>query len=74
MSSINTKNSYRDTHLKSDDFFYSVKFPKIKFIPKSFNRELLIGDITIKYLTNEIILDADFNGIAVEFMENKSRF
>ena len=65
-ASINTKNKDRDTHLKSDDFFNSQKFPKIKFVSKSFDGDQLIGDLTIRDVTKEITLDVDFNGIAVD--------
>ena len=65
-ASINTKNKDRDTHLKSDDFFNSEKFPEIKFVSKSFDGEQLIGDLTIKDVTKKITLDVDFNGIAVD--------
>lgn len=65
-NSINTKNKDRDTHLRSDDFFSSEKFPEIKFVSKSFNGEKLVGDLTIKDVTKEITLDAELNGIAVD--------
>lgn len=65
-ASINTKNKDRDTHLKSDDFFNSQKFPEIKFVSKSFDGDQLIGDLTIRDVTKEITLDVDFNGIAVD--------
>lgn len=65
-SSINTKNNDRDTHLKSDDFFNSEKFPEMKFVSKSFTGEQLIGDLTIRDVTKEITLDAELNGIAVD--------
>ena len=65
-ASINTKNSDRDTHLKSDDFFNSEKFPEMKFVSKSFDGEHLIGDLTIRDVTKEITLDAEFNGVAVD--------
>lgn len=64
--SINTKNKDRDTHLKSDDFFNSDKFSEMKFASKSFDGGKLIGDLTIRDVTKEITLDADFNGIAVD--------
>jgi len=64
--SINTKNKDRDTHLKSDDFFNSAKYPEIKFVSKSFDGEKLIGDLTIRDITKEIALAVDFNGIAVD--------
>lgn len=65
-ASINTKNKDRDVHLKSDDFFNSEKFPEMKFVSKSFDGEHLIGDLTIRDVTKEITLDADFNGVAVD--------
>jgi polyisoprenoid-binding protein YceI len=65
-SSINTKNTDRDTHLKSDDFFNSEKYPEMKFVSKSFTGEQLIGDLTIRDVTKEITLDAELNGIAVD--------
>ena len=65
-ASINTKNKDRDAHLKSDDFFNSEKFPEIKFASKSFDGEQLTGDLTIRDVTKEITLDAEFNGIAVD--------
>lgn len=65
-ASLNTKNKDRDAHLKSDDFFNSEKFPEIKFVSKSFDGENLIGDLTIRDVTKEITLNADFNGVAVD--------
>lgn len=65
-ASINTKNKDRDTHLKSDDFFNSEKFPELTFVSKSFNGDKLVGDLTIRDVTKEITLDVDFNGIAVD--------
>ncbi|TYB75890.1 YceI family protein [Bizionia myxarmorum] len=65
-ASINTKNKDRDAHLKSDDFFNSEKFPEMKFVSKSFDGEHLVGDLTIRDITKEITLNADFNGVAVD--------
>ena len=65
-ASINTKNKDRDTHLQSDDFFNSEKFPEMTFTSKSFDGEHLIGDLTIRDITKEVTLNADFNGIAVD--------
>lgn len=64
--SINTKNNDRDTHLKSDDFFNSDKFPEMKFVSESFDGEKLIGNLTIKDVTKKVELDAELNGIAVD--------
>lgn len=65
-ASINTKNTDRDAHLRSDDFFNSEKFPELKFVSKSFDAENLVGDLTIRDITKEITLDVDFNGEAVD--------
>lgn len=64
--SVNTKNKDRDTHLRSDDFFSSEKFPEMKFVSKSFDGEKLVGDLTIKDVTKEVTLDAELNGVAVD--------
>ncbi|WP_047416372.1 YceI family protein [Cellulophaga sp. Hel_I_12] len=66
IGSINTKNKDRDTHLKSDDFFNSEKFPEMKFVSKSFNGEKLTGDLSIRDITKVVELDVDFNGVAVD--------
>ncbi|SMO37846.1 Polyisoprenoid-binding protein YceI [Saccharicrinis carchari] len=65
-ASINTKNKDRDSHLESEDFFNSEKFPEIKFVSKSLDGQQLIGDLTIREVTKEITLNVDFNGVAVD--------
>ncbi|MDC6366204.1 MULTISPECIES: YceI family protein [Flavobacteriaceae] len=64
--SINTKNSDRDNHLKSDDFFNAEGFPEMTFHSKSFDGSTMIGDLTIRDVTKEIALEVDFNGVAVD--------
>lgn len=66
IDSIHTKNKDRDAHLKSDDFFNSAQYPEMKFVSKSFNGETLVGDLTIRDVTKEVILNVAFNGIAVD--------
>jgi polyisoprenoid-binding protein YceI len=65
-ASVNTKNKDRDAHLQGDDFFNSEKFPEMKFISKSFDGNQLTGDLTIRDVTREVTLDAEFNGVAVD--------
>jgi polyisoprenoid-binding protein YceI len=65
-NSINTKNSDRDTHLKSDDFFNAEAYPEMIFKSKSFDGSTLVGDLTIRDITKQISLDVDFNGVAVD--------
>lgn len=69
VNSINTTNTDRDNHLKSDDFFNAEKFPKIVFKGKSMTKVndkkyKLIGDLTMRDVTKEVTLDVEFNGNA----------
>ncbi|RXJ46010.1 YceI family protein [Gelidibacter gilvus] len=66
IDSINTKNSDRDKHLKSDDFFNAEKHPNLSFKSKSFDGETMVGDLTIRDITKEVSLKVDFNGVAVD--------
>lgn len=66
IDSVNTNNRDRDNHLKSDDFFSAEKFPKLTFTSKSFDGEKMVGDLTIKGVTKEVILDTEYNGTAVD--------
>lgn len=66
VDSVNTNNKDRDNHLKSDDFFGSDKFPELTFKSKSFDGNKVTGDLTIKDVTKEITLDAEYNGTAVD--------
>lgn len=67
-ASINTKNSDRDSHLKSEDFFNVEKYPEMTFKSTSFDGRKMVGDLTIREVTKEITLDVDFNGIAVDHL------
>ena len=64
--SIVTKNSDRDAHLKSDDFFNATAYPDMTFKSKSFDGSQLTGDLTIRDITKEITLEVDFNGVAMD--------
>nr|WP_298997926.1 YceI family protein [uncultured Allomuricauda sp.] len=66
IGSINTKNTDRDNHLKSDDFFNVEAYPEMKFKSTYFNGEKMIGDLTIRDITRSIELNVDFNGVAVD--------
>lgn len=75
VDSINTKNEDRDTHLKSEDFFNAEKYPELTFKSTSFDGNKLVGDLTIKDVTKEIILNTDFNGTAVDpYEQTKAGF
>ncbi|MGM5631462.1 YceI family protein [Apibacter raozihei] len=64
IESINTKMKDRDNHLKSADFFDSAQYPKLSFKSTSgLQNGKISGNLTIRDVTKEIILDADFGGI-----------
>ena len=66
-TSVNTDNDQRDTHLKSDDFFSSSKFPDMVFVSKSVKKVgkdnyKVTGDLTIRGVTKSVVLDTKNNG------------
>ena len=71
-ASINTNQEQRDAHLKSDDFFNAESFPKIKFVSKELKHVggsdyKMTGDLTIRDITKEVVLDVEFGGKMVDF-------
>jgi polyisoprenoid-binding protein YceI len=66
-SSIYTNDAKRDMHLKSPDFFDVEQHPQITFqgssLVKIGQRYQLKGLLTIKGISNEVVLDAEFGGI-----------
>ncbi|MEN7551250.1 YceI family protein [Rapidithrix thailandica] len=77
--SINTKNSQRDEHLKSDDFFNAEAYPELTFKSTSFEKNgedyKLTGDLTIRDITRQVTLDVDFNGVVVDpYNQTKAGF
>ena len=64
-ASINTGAEQRDGHLRSADFFDSVKYPEMKFQATSFSpaKNELQGNLTIKDVTKPVKLEVDFGGI-----------
>lgn len=69
VSSINTRDPQRDGHLNSPDFFNVAQFPHMTF--KSTRVELLndteaklVGDLTIRGITREVVFDVDYAGQA----------
>lgn len=67
-ASVNTGSEQRDGHLRTVEFFDVEKFPEIKFKATSYEKisgddYKLQGDLTIKDVTKNITLNAEFGGI-----------
>jgi polyisoprenoid-binding protein YceI len=67
VASITTNEPQRDAHLRSDDFFNAEKFPRITFASKRVERVddenyRVVGDLTIRDVTREVVLDTEFEG------------
>ena len=76
VNSINTKNSDRDAHLKSEDFFAAESFPQILFSSENgIENGKLSGTIEVRGVKKEITLDVDFGGVIVDpYGNNRAGF
>ncbi len=68
-ASVDTGNDRRDGHLRSDDFFGAEEFPSIMFTSTGVsevdgNKFHLNGDLTIKDVTQSVVLEGEFLGLA----------
>ncbi len=66
-ASINTKEEQRDRHLRSGDFFDAETYPTMTFKSTrveqdNANSGRLIGDLTIRDITKEVVLDVEYSG------------
>jgi polyisoprenoid-binding protein YceI len=66
-ATIETKTEMRDNHLRGEDFLDAERFPQLVFRsreirPTGENTFQLVGDLTIKDITREVVLDAEFLG------------
>jgi polyisoprenoid-binding protein YceI len=67
-ASIDTNNQPRDEHLRSGDFFDSSNYPVMRFVstsmvPEGENKYKLHGNLTIRDITNPVVLDVEFAGM-----------
>ena len=67
--SIFTDNERRDGHLRSSDFFSADDFPDMTFKSKGVRNVNgsefeIVGDLTIRDVTKEVVLEAEFLGAA----------
>lgn len=67
IDSISTGNEQRDGHLKSGEFFDAEAFPTLSFVSTSYSNNTLKGNLTIKDVTKEVELDAEFGGLMTDF-------
>jgi polyisoprenoid-binding protein YceI len=67
IDSISTGNEQRDGHLKSGEFFDAEAFPTLSFVSTSYLNNELKGNLTIKDVTKEVVLDAEFGGLMTDF-------
>jgi polyisoprenoid-binding protein YceI len=68
-ASIDTREEDRDNHLRSEDFLHVEKYPEIAFHSTAvelINDEhaRLVGDLTIRGETHEVVLDVEYQGMA----------
>jgi len=68
-SSVDTGVADRDGHLKSPDFFDVAQYPEVRFVgkhvqPRSGNEIDVVGDLTIKGTTREVVLRVEQHGQA----------
>ena len=66
-ASIDTRESQRDAHLRSPDFFDTEKFPTMTFKskriePTGAGRYRVVGDLTLRGTTQEFVLDVEQTG------------
>ncbi len=68
-ASVNTHNAQRDEHFRSADFFDVENYPYITFKSKRVvlndaHHGLLVGDLTIRDTTREVVLDVEYGGVS----------
>ncbi|HYX49580.1 MAG TPA: YceI family protein [Ktedonobacteraceae bacterium] len=68
-ASVNSRNAQRDEHFRSADFFDVEHFPYITFKSKHVTMQdahhgQLVGDLTIRNFTREVVLDGEYSGVS----------
>jgi polyisoprenoid-binding protein YceI len=75
-TSIDTDNSRRDDHLRSDDFFAAEKHPSITFKTTGYEKTgdktfTLTGDLTMHGTTKPVTLEGKVNGVITDQRSQK---
>ena len=68
VTSIDTHDEKRDEHLRSADFFDAENYPTITFastkiVPQGGDKFQVVGDLTIKGVTEQVVLEAEKTGM-----------
>jgi polyisoprenoid-binding protein YceI len=76
VASIDTRNSMRDEHLRTNDFLDAASFPEITFTSTAVEQTgatefLVTGDLTIKGVTKSIAIPLEFTGAATDPFGNE---
>ena len=71
VASVDTRQSQRDDHLRTNDFFDAPTYPKITFVSTAVEKLdaesfRMKGDLTIKDVTKSVSIDFDYNGSATD--------
>jgi polyisoprenoid-binding protein YceI len=67
VDSVDTGQPGRDEHLRNADFFETATYPKFEFVSTSFTKikedlYKLVGNLTIKGITRQVELEAEYGG------------
>ena len=77
VNSINTDVAFRDSDLKSENYFNAGKYPSIYFTSTSFKKlnsknYRLLGNITIHGITKPVVFNVIYNGQAITAMKKNT--
>ncbi|HWH97353.1 MAG TPA: YceI family protein, partial [Pseudolysinimonas sp.] len=67
VASVNTNQAYRDTHLRTGDFFLADEYPTITFRSTGGDWDgddfTIVGDLTLRGVTKEVTLKGELGGV-----------
>jgi polyisoprenoid-binding protein YceI len=71
VASVNTRNSQRDEHLRTNEFFDAATYPMLRFesgkLEKTGDKDYVLhGDITIRGVKKSISMQVNYRGLVVD--------